>query len=163
MNAIVKFRHADSPMKADDPLHYTACGLDNIYLVSGFQRRIVAGEEYVSVKDAEDLHKAIALSLARKKLLAGKEIRFLRKFLDYTQSDLGEWLGISDQSVARYEKDKNVMDAATSYVLRLLVLGKVSGCVNVHDELERLRGQDDTVSDTLLMGRDHDEWRPMAA
>lgn len=163
MNDIVEFKHAHSPVLEDERLHYTACGLDNIYLVSGFVRREVAGEVYVSVKDVEELHKAIAITLARKKLLCGQEIRFLRKYLEFTQSDLGDSLGVSDQSVARYEKDRGPMDPSADYVLRLLVLGKATGCVDVHEELAKIRQQDDQLSDTLVMGRDHDEWRAMAA
>lgn len=163
MNDVVKFKHAGSPDCETEQLHYTACGLDNIYLVSGFTRKQVAGETYVSVKDAEELHEAIALTLARKKLLSGKEIRFLRKYLEYTQADLGDWLGVSDQSVARYEKDRGTMDPSADGMLRLLVIGKALKCVDVHEELAKLRGQDDVLCDTLVMELDHDEWRAIAA
>lgn len=163
MTDIVKFVHAACPEAANEPLHYTACGLDNIYLVSGFNRKNVAGEIYVSVNDVEDLHEAIALTLARKKLLSGAEIRFLRKYLEYTQSDLGDWLGVSDQSIARYEKDRGSMDSSADAILRLLVIGKIAKTVDVHAELEKLRCQDDVPGDRLVMGRDHDEWRAIAA
>jgi len=151
------------PEAANEPLHYTACGLDNIYLASGFTRKVVGGETYVSVNDAEDLHEAIAMTLARKKLLSGSEIRFLRKYLEYTQSDLGDWLGVSDQSIARYEKDRGTMDPSADAILRLLVIGKISKSVNVHEELAKLRLQDDVPSDCLMMELEHDEWRAVAA
>lgn len=159
MNDVVEFKHAHSPVSAGEPLHYTQCGLDNIYLVNGFHRREVAGETYIAVKDAEDLHASIALCLARKKVLSGQEIRFLRKHLEYTQKDLGDHLGVSDQMIARYEKDRNTMDSSADGLFRLLVIGKALKCVDVHAELEKLRAEDDAASDTLLMGRDHDEWK----
>ena len=163
MTDVVEFKHANSPAAPGKPLHYTQCGLDNIYLVNGFQQREAAGEVYTAVKDVEDLHASIALCLARKKVLSGQEIRFLRKHLEYTQKDLGDHLGVSDQSIARYEKDRGAMDASADGLFRLLVIGKALGCVDVHAELEKLRLEDDEASDTLLMGRDHDEWRPAAA
>ncbi len=103
------------------------------------------------------------MTLARKKLLSGSEIRFLRKYLEYTQSDLGDWLGVSDQSIARYEKDRGTMDPSADAILRLLVIGKISKSVNVHEELAKLRLQDDVPSDCLMMELEHDEWRAVAA
>jgi transcriptional regulator with XRE-family HTH domain len=38
--------------------------------------------------------------------MSGAELRFLRKQMDLTQADLGRELGITDQTIANYEKDK---------------------------------------------------------
>jgi hypothetical protein len=72
------------------PLHYTACGLDDVYLVNGFTREQIDGEEAVSIEDMDGLWKAIGLSLARdRKALTAKEVRFLRHHMDQTQAELG--------------------------------------------------------------------------
>jgi putative transcriptional regulator len=50
------------------------------------------------------LHKAIALGLvSTKPILSGAEVRFIRKFLELTQVQLAELLGVEAQSVRRWE------------------------------------------------------------
>jgi hypothetical protein len=44
---------------AEQPLHYTACGLDNVYLLNGFKREIIDGEEYVTIEDMDGLWRAL--------------------------------------------------------------------------------------------------------
>ena len=57
--------------------HYTACGLDNIYLANGFQRTSSPSGEGVSIHDFDGLHEAIARGLANKEApLQAKEFRF---------------------------------------------------------------------------------------
>jgi hypothetical protein len=60
---ILGFQRADRPAVDDHPLHYTACGLDNVYLLNGFKRETIDGEEYVTVEDLDGLWKAIGLHL----------------------------------------------------------------------------------------------------
>lgn len=162
-DTIVQLKHAHSPVNGDEPLHYTQCGLDNIYLVSGYVQRQVGDETYVAVKDVDDLHDSIALCLMRKKALTGKEIRFLRKNLELTQRELSEFLQVSDQTIARYEKDKTPMDGPVDGLFRLLVLGKLAGAIDVREELEKLREEDDVSCERLTLQRHHDEWRVAAA
>jgi DNA-binding transcriptional regulator YiaG len=89
------------------PLHYKACGLDDVYLVNGFKREVIDGEEYIRIENLKSLWKAIGLHLvSKKKVLAPKELRFLRDQMDLTQAELGSLLRVSDQSVARWEKGK---------------------------------------------------------
>ena len=162
MTGVVSFKHAGSPDR--EPFHYTGCGLDNVYLTSGYQTKEVGGETYVAVHDVEDLHTAIALFLARqKKVLDGQEVRFVRKFLDLTQRELGTFLGVSDQSVARYEKGQTKFEGAADALLRLLVVAKAGGCIDVREELESIRTADDAASAdvTFELGSDH-EWREAA-
>jgi DNA-binding transcriptional regulator YiaG len=106
------------------PLHYTACGLDDVYLLNGFKREIVDGEEYVTIADLEGLWKAIGLHLVTtRKALAPKEIKFLRQHMDLTQAELGARLRVSDQTVARWEKDQCDLPGPADLMLRVLFLG----------------------------------------
>src|SRR5947209_2950954 len=91
----------------DQPLRYTGCGLDDIYLLSGYEVHPDTGYgRSVSVKDLDALRRVIGEQLIRKKkFLRGKELRFLRTEMDLTQSELGRLIGYSDQQVARWEKD----------------------------------------------------------
>jgi DNA-binding transcriptional regulator YiaG len=121
---ILGFQMADRPAVDDHPLHYTTCGLDNVYLLSGFKRETIDGEEYVTVEDLDGLWKAIGLRLVTtRKALAPKEIRFLRQQMDMTQSELGARLRVADQTVARWEKDKCDLPGPADLMLRVLFLG----------------------------------------
>jgi DNA-binding transcriptional regulator YiaG len=161
MTNAISFKHAGSP--TCEPLHYTACGLDNVYLTSGYEVRDVAGEQYISVRDVKELHETIAIYLVRqKKVLAGREVRFLRKQMELTQKELGGFLGVSDQSVARYEKDLTRLEGSSDSLLRLLVAGHVSGRIDVQAELCSIRGADDVADDVVTLGMDDDEWRVAA-
>jgi len=120
----IGFQRADQPAADDQPLHYMACGLDNIYLLNGFKREIIDGEEYVTIEDLGGLWKAIGLHLVTtRKVLAPKEIRFLRQHMDMTQAELGARLRVSDQTVARWEKDQCEKVAPADLMLRVLFLG----------------------------------------
>src|ERR1700730_284882 len=91
MNGLALY-HAGEKQKK--PLHYTACGLDDVYLVSGYEVEDTAYGKGTSIKNADELHRVIGSYLvANKKLLSGKEIRFLRHQMDFTQSELARLLG----------------------------------------------------------------------
>ena len=93
---------------APKPYHYKECGLDNIYLGSGFSLEEADGDQYVSIINVDGLWKSIGLMLVtRKKTLSPKEIRFLRMQMDKTQSEIARLLRVDDQTVARWEKIQN--------------------------------------------------------
>lgn len=116
---IEKFRRNDQE-DAAKPLHYKACGLDDIYLMNGFHRHETAYGEGYSIENVEALHEAIALHLVtRRKTLKPKEIRFLRKQLDLTQDELGTKLGTTGQTVARYEKGESETPGSVDKMIRV--------------------------------------------
>jgi len=136
---------------AGEPLHYRACGLDDVYLVNGFTREQIDGEEAVAIEDLDGLWKAIGLALVEeRKALAPKEVRFLRRHMDLTQAELGAELRVSDQTVARWEKGETPISGTADVLLRILFLaselaqpegGKV--LMRVLAMLERLRRRDE--------------------
>jgi DNA-binding transcriptional regulator YiaG len=107
-----------------EPLHYTACGLDDVYLVNGFTRETVDGEQFTTIEDMDSLWKAVAKHLVTKrKMLAPKEIRFLRNQMEMTQADLAARLRVSDQTIARWEKGKgDAIPGPADIMLRVLYL-----------------------------------------
>jgi DNA-binding transcriptional regulator YiaG len=121
---ILHFQMSNQFAVEEQPLHYTACGLDNVYLLSGFKRETIDGEEYVTIEDMDGLWKAIGLHLVTtRKALAPKEIRFLRQHMEMTQAELGARLRVSDQTVARWEKDQCELPGPADMMLRVLFLG----------------------------------------
>ncbi|WP_166934189.1 helix-turn-helix domain-containing protein [Rhizomicrobium electricum] len=104
-----------------EPLHYTTCGLDDVYLLSGFTRKSTPYGDGVTISNIDGLHRAIGLSLiVDRKALSPKELRFLRKELDMTQADLGRALRLSDQQVARWEKGECAITGPAEVAMRLL-------------------------------------------
>ena len=70
-------------------LHYTACGLDNVWLSSGFSCKTSRHGEAVAVEDVDGLHRLLAQALIDKPgRLSGKEFRFLRVQLGLSQQAL---------------------------------------------------------------------------
>lgn len=91
----------------DTPFHYTASGLDNIYLLSGFELKKTPYGNAVTVENIDGLHHAIAQSLLLKEgALTGKEFRFLRNALSVTQAEFGKRIGAGVQDIGRYERDE---------------------------------------------------------
>lgn len=101
------------------PLHYKDCGLDDVYLVGGYEIERTPYGEGLSIKHLDQLHRAIGCYLAtQKKALSGRELRFLRKQMDLSQSELGKLLGLSSQQVARWEKGESDISGPADLLIR---------------------------------------------
>lgn len=108
---------------AAEPRLYEACGLDNIWLVDGFEVIKRGDEEMILPEDSDGLHRAIALHLAMfRKPLTGRDIRFIRRAIDMTQPELGHNLGVQAQTVARWEKNQIVIPGPEERLLRINVI-----------------------------------------
>ena len=60
--------------------HYVQCGLNNVWLRSGFELQDTPYGKAVSIQNVEGLHEAIAKVLTEKpEQLSGDELRFLRR------------------------------------------------------------------------------------
>ncbi len=149
-----------------EPYPYTVCGLDNIFLLNGYQVGYHDGEESVSVIDVDGLHRAIGRHLVlHRKGLSPKEVRFLRKTMDLTQAELAAKLGNDAQSVARWEKGICEMPGTAEKLLRatflaenivddsdLAILRKL--LVSVMDELDSV----DEIKPAQAQFRLNDRW-----
>ncbi len=105
----LEFICANAP-RLKRPFHYTACGLGNVYLLSGVKSE--KDQEYgpvVTIERTQDLHRAIALQLIHmERKLSGSEFRFLRKLMNQTQADLARVMKVDVQTIANYEKKGNI-------------------------------------------------------
>src|SRR5215469_359692 len=62
----------------------------------------------VHIENINGLHHAIGLHIIEKdQPMEGAEFRFLRKQMQMSQVDLAKYLGVTDQTVANYEKGKS--------------------------------------------------------
>ncbi|HVV94722.1 MAG TPA: helix-turn-helix domain-containing protein [Hyphomicrobiales bacterium] len=115
--------HIDGRELAAEPLHYTACGLDDVYLLNGFRIEETDYGRGIAVENVDALHAAIGLNLVtRRKRLDGKELRFLRKQMDLTQAELALRLGVDAQTVARHEKGETRIDGPTDGLVRFIYI-----------------------------------------
>ena len=108
-------------------LHYTASGLDYIYLANGFRWSETAYGRAFAIEDAASLHRAIACHVVSVPgRLRGQEVRFLRSHLGLTQAGLAGILGTKRQTVVRWEADPQAPIPGTAdRALRLYVAVKV--------------------------------------
>lgn len=120
--------------------HYTECGLDNIYLADGFS---LAKDGTMSIENIHGLHKAIAEILVNlSRPLKGKEIRFVRHFLDVNQKTLGEQLCVSYQAVLRWEKGKSKITKTADRLLKVLLYGFLHEDANTLETVRMLSERD---------------------
>ena len=130
-------KHKDDKVK--ELLHYTACGLDDVYLVSGYEIKKTHYGDGIAIKNLDELNNAIGSYLVTEKRdLSGKELRFLRKQLDLTQGELGQLMELSDQQVARWEKDKCGIKGAAASIIRFLYIEHLKGKLKIRGLLETL-------------------------
>ena len=122
---------------------YKESGLTNIYLTNGFTERMTSRGQTVHIEDLDGLHEAIGLWLARdKKVLDGREARFLRLEMGLSQAALAMLLGKTDQSVARWEK-KNIsseegIPPESERMIRLLYLQSIGNHTPMKEFLQML-------------------------
>jgi len=146
-----------------DPYHYTACGLEDVWLANGYDVEEIDGEAVIIVRKLDALHRAIGRFLVRrKKLLAGKEIHFLRKQLDLTQSELARLLGCNAQQVARYEKGENRIPGPADRLLRMIYRDHTQDNVNVREVLQALDELDSRQNDRQVFQETPDGWKSAA-
>ena len=156
-------------MYRSDRYHYTECGLDNIYLVNGFDYVETPRGRAVQIKDTPGLHRAIGLTLLEeKKSLSGKEFRFLRHEIGQTQQTLAEILGVNVQSIARWEKGKTKapIDGPAQRLLRLIYAQQVSGNQEIIQALKMLSDLDELLEDNgenIAFEDTSDGWQPAVA
>lgn len=153
----------NSGLMAREPLHYVACGLDNIWLLNGF---VVSDTRYgpgVAVEDADGLHRALAHTLVSdKQPISGQELRFLRKHMNLSQQGLATLLGSSGQRIARWEKGQSGIDPAAERLVRLLVLNWLQENRDVQQALEELAEMDEAMHGRRRMCHDGAGWKRAA-
>lgn len=104
--------------------HYTASGLRNVTLVGIDIRRCGAcGWNAAVIPNVDGLHQLLAKMIVEKKSrLHGSEFRFLRKQLGQSSSDFAALIGVSPETISRWENEKETISPVADRLLRVLVL-----------------------------------------
>jgi putative transcriptional regulator len=145
--------------------HYTESGLENIYLVNGFEHIETPRGIAVKITDIKGLHKAIGMIIAReRKNLSGREFRFLRHEINMTQQNLANLLGMDIQSVGRWERGEGAIPGPAQGLIRLLFEEKSTGNRAISEPLERLAELDEQANaeDEELSFDPSDGWTSVA-
>lgn len=121
----------------DSLFHYTDCGLPKVYLRNiGIHkcRNIDCREEEITIPNMEELHQLLASTIASQvNKLMPEEIRFLRTHLGFSGVDFAESIGVSPETVSRWEKGTVNMKEASERFLRVLILTKFRPFRNYED------------------------------
>ena len=88
--------------------HYTQSGLDYVYLSGGVIHEKNEYGDFFTIKDIDNLHHLIGHEIITSpRPLRGQELRFLRSLIDCSQKTLGELMGVTRDTLAKHEADRN--------------------------------------------------------
>ena len=109
--------------------HFTDCGLDYVWLISGFEYRDTPQGRLVRIKNIDGLHAAIGRWIVQNpSRLRGAEVRFLRSLLCLSQEGLGRMLSQSRATIARWEGDPTKpIPTGSDHWLRVVYAKKIQG------------------------------------
>lgn len=143
--------------------HYNSCGLDNIYLVNGFNTVQTGYGDATSIEDLDGLHEIIGRSLcALTRRLAPKEISYLRREMELRQLDIAEILGCTDQTVANWEKGKSNIQKSPDAVLRHIYMESLGDNPEMSNLIKSIAGLGRQMQDLEFKIDAHHAWQAAA-
>ena len=81
------------------------------------------GKEAIAIPRIGQLHRVVADGFVKQpRMLAPVEIRFLRKYVGLSTADFAQRMGVTRETVCRWENGANPMGAVADRLLRLLVV-----------------------------------------
>jgi putative transcriptional regulator len=147
------------------PYHYVECGLDYVYLANGFEIRPTPTGEQLTIKNPKGLHRAIGKFLVtRKKELTGKEVRFLRHEMDMSQPTLARLLGVTEQTIHKWENGKTTqVPAPATGLIRVLYSDYVGERSRVRGRLKKIADLENEIDDLVTFISGERSWRETRA
>lgn len=141
--------------------HYTESGLDNIYLINGFEERPTPYGKATMFEDLDGLHKAIGRWLVCvPKPLNGAEFRFLRHELDLPQKKLAQMMGKQELTVGRWERSRDkAVDPIADRMIRIIYSEFIGGSKTVKDLIEALIELDELETAECRLEEKGGRWR----
>jgi DNA-binding transcriptional regulator YiaG len=151
--------------KVNSDYYYTESGLDSIYLVNGFEFVDSPRGRSVVIQDIDGLHDMIGTILINeRKDLSGKELRFLRQEMAMSQDTLANLLGVSDQSIRNWEREKTAGITSTAQsVVRLLYQEHLGGNEKIKGSLKRIADLEEEIDHRLTLEATNKGWQAKEA
>ncbi|HET9950184.1 MAG TPA: type II TA system antitoxin MqsA family protein [Candidatus Eisenbacteria bacterium] len=140
-----------APLTTRHEIHrFSECGLPRVTLMGIEVSRCPACGYYeVAIPHVEQLHDFMASRVIDKSTrLTGREVRFLRKSLGLSGSDFARRMGVTVETVSRWENDAASIGAQADRLLRLLV---AQGRLKSRYPLERMDAIDADHADPTPM------------
>ena len=138
--------------------HYTACGLDNVWLKNGYTIKDTTYGKAVAVIAVDHLHALLAQKLVLKPgRLTGKELRFLRVQMGLSQTGLADLQGVSEQAVSLWERHGKVPRANDS-LTRLFYLAHVEGGTTLKQAIDRVKTVERLVHQKIVARATGSKW-----
>jgi YgiT-type zinc finger domain-containing protein len=105
---------------------YTEVGLKSVTLMNVVVYHCKCGAIAADLPAVGQLHLLIAFDLFRKKtILSGEEVRYLRKWVGYSATELAEATGYSKTIISRWENEKKKVAKESDRLLRLVIFAKM--------------------------------------
>jgi DNA-binding transcriptional regulator YiaG len=144
----------------NDLFRYQGCGLDNVFLRNGYRETVsAAGDKRIFIEDIEGLHKAIAMFIVDDASpLDAKTFRFLRKELDMSQRQMGEVLGVSEQTVSLWERARQPIPQSADIFVRALTKETCSGNAELRRMIERMNSLDREERSKIELEKNDGHW-----
>lgn len=137
--------------------HYVECGLPNVWLLSGYEIVQSPYGEGVSIRDLDGLHRCLARCLCDKpKPLTGAEFRFLRRELDFSQTKMGELLGIDAAQIRDVERGGMPVKEPCNRLIRHMYMATLDPRNSYLELFHRLGSLDIEWHNELQLSKDAD-------
>jgi len=148
-------------------IEYKQAGLPYPVMLSNVPVREcpACGEQAVTIPDAEGLHRALCLHIARaNRALLAPEVRFLRKSLGWSAEHLSAMMGVDPKTLSRWENGRQKLGPVAERFLRMLVLQKLEeDAKGFADQVLPTLGHEPAPKDEPLhMARSRNSWREAA-
>lgn len=141
--------------------HYTDCGLPKVYLKGIIVHKCTnkeCNEEEVTIPNMEELHQLLAEKIASQvNKLNLFEIRFLRTHLGFSGVDFADMIGVSPETVSRWEKGSVNMKEASERFLRVLILSK-TGPFRNYENLKDFASKTSNTISKHVFKINHSHW-----
>ncbi|OUD09053.1 hypothetical protein BVC71_10085 [Marivivens niveibacter] len=144
--------------------HYIECGLDNVF-IDGLTPIIDdEGDEVITIHHIAGLHAEIARGIVGKNgKMTGKELRFLRTEMGYTQAQLAETVNSTGLTLGRWERSEHPIDANAETVIRRIAGEKLIEAFDrsIEDLVKKI--QSDAAASDITISSNEEGYQLMAA
>lgn len=103
--------------------HYVESGLENVFLRGVEVRKCEScGHVEVAIPNIGGLHTSLARAIvARPSAMTRDEFRFLRTYLGHSSQDFAKLLGVTPETMSRWQSGKHAIPRTADLLVRFLV------------------------------------------
>jgi putative transcriptional regulator len=144
-----------------EPFHFNISGLQNVYLLNGYELHQTKEGPAVSFADTDGLNRALGRYLAnQRRRLTGKEWLFLRVEMDVSRAEIGRLLSVSSQQVTIWENGTADLCGPAEILFRCIYLQHLGERVDLRTFSDRLqRGSFTEIDPVIANGHGKENWR----